>query len=90
MTEDEQLDTYLYANTIIEITKAQHDIRKPNPEMTDEEIAKIMRHLGSGAPDTTWIDGKPVLGRMGYGVMLSLALYEFPEFYARHGLSQLH
>lgn len=90
MTEEEQLDTYLSADTIIEIVKAQHNIRKPNSEMEDEEIAKIMRYLGSGAPDTVWIDGKPVLGRMGLGVMLSLTLYEFPEFYMRHELPQFN
>ena len=88
MPENEQLDTYLSTNIIIDITKAQHNIRKPNSEMADEEIAKIMRFLGSGAPDTTWVDGKPNMGRTGLGVMLSLTLYEFPGFYIRWELWQ--
>lgn len=88
MPDEERLDTYLNTNIIIEITKAQHDIRKPNSEMADEEIAKIMRFLGSGAPDTIWVDGKPTMGRIGLGVMLSLTLYEFPWFYRKHELWQ--
>lgn len=84
----ERPNIFLNADTIIDITKAKCGIRTPNSEMTDKEIAEIMRSIGSAAPDTVWIDGKPILGRMGIGVMLSLTLYEFPEFYARHGLSQ--
>ena len=85
---EEDLDTYLDADTVIELTKAQHNIRKPNSEMTDEEIAKIMRFLGSRAPDAILVDEKPVYGRLGIGIMLSLTLYEFPEFYTRHELWQ--
>ena len=88
MEDDKELDTYLEASTIIEEAKARHDIRKPNSEMADKEIATIMRFLGSGAHDTVWIDGKPTLMRKGLGIMLSLSLYEFPEFYARHELWQ--
>ena len=90
MVEEERLDTYLGADTIIEMIKAQHGIKTPNPEMTDEEIAKVMRFLGSGAPDTVWVDGEPMRGRTGIGIMLSLTLYQFPDFYDRHGLSQFN
>ena len=90
MADEEQLDTYLGANIIIDIVKAQHNIRKTNLEMTDEEVSKIMRFLGKGAPDTIWVDGHPNLGRTGLGVMLSLTLYEFPEFYVRWELWQVN
>jgi len=87
---DENLDTYLDTDTIIEMTKAQHDIRKPNSEMSDGEIAEIMRFLGSSAPDTIWSGDKPMFGRIGLGLMLSLTLYDFPGFYERHELSQMN
>lgn len=87
---EENLNTYLNANTIIEMTKAHYNIKTPNSDMTDEEIGKVMRFLGSSSPDTVWFDGKPVLGRLGIGVMLSLTLYEFPEFYDKHELIQVN
>lgn len=81
---------YLSANIIIDIVKAQYNIGELNSEMTDGDIGRIMRFLGSGAPDTVWIDGKPNLGRTGIGIMLSLTMYEFPEFYCRHELWQVN
>ena len=38
--------------------------------------------------DMVWIEGKRVMGRIGLGVMLSLSLYVFPEFYTEHELWQ--
>lgn len=84
----EDIDKYLSTWIIIDIVKAQHDIRKPNSEMLDAEIAEIMRFIASGAPDTVWASEKPVFGRVGIGIMLSLSLYVFPEFYARYELWQ--
>ena len=86
----EELDTYLTTDTIIEVTKAQFGIEKSDREMTDADIAQVMRHIGSFAPDTAWDDNKPIMGRIGLGIMLSLTLYQFPEFYARHELWQIH
>lgn len=89
MPKDEgKLNIFLDSDEIIEITKAKCGIKTPNTEMTDEEIAEVMRSIGSAAPDTVWVDGKPMIGRMGLGVMLSLSLYEFPDFFTRHELSQ--
>ena len=82
------LDQYLSANTIIEIVKANLDIRKLNSEMTDDDIADVMRYLGSSAPDTIWAGDTPTLGRIGIGLMLSFTLYEFPEFYEEYELWQ--
>ncbi len=90
MAEEERLDTYLDTDSIIDITKGQLDIGNSKSEMTDNEIARVMKFLASGAPDTMWFDDKPVFGRIGIGLMLSLTLYEFPEFYEKHGLSQLN
>ncbi len=90
MAEEDRLSMYMETDTIIDVARSMLSISAPNPEMTDEEIAMVMKKLAEGAPDTIWVDDKPVFGRMGIGLMLSLTLYEFPEFYMRHGLSQLN
>ncbi len=90
MAEDKKLDTCLNADIIIETIKAQYNIKKPNGEMTDEEIAIICKEIGKRAPDTMWFDEEPILGRIGIGTMLFLTITEFPEFYERYGLSQFN
>ncbi len=87
---DEELDTYLDTDTIIDIVRGDLGISASGPYMTDEEVASVMKYLASGAPDTMWFDDKPIFGRIGVSLMLSLTLYEFPEFYERHGLSQFN
>lgn len=88
MAENERLDTYLLVDTIIELAKARCGIKKSSSDMLDEEIASVMKFLGATAPDTVWADESPIYGRIGIGIMLSLTLYEFPEFYEEHELSQ--
>lgn len=87
---EERLDKCVLADTFIEAAKVRLGIEKPNSDMTDDDIALVMRFLGSGAPDTMWFDDKPIYGRVGIGTMLSLTLYVFPDFYERHELSQLN
>ncbi len=90
MTEEghDKLKLYVASDEIIGVIKAIHNITEPNDNMTDKEIGDVMRYLGEEAPDTIWADDKPVMGRKGFGIMLSLSLYEFPEFYQRHELWQ--
>lgn len=75
---------------ILDIAREACDIKTPKHEMTDDEIRTAMRWIGAQAPDTVWADGKPVFGRAGIGLMLSVTLAEFPEFYARYELSQFN
>ena len=86
----EELTDYTPADSIIEAIKAHEHIDKHNDEMTDDEIALVMKIVGVSAPDTTWVDGTPMLGRMGIAVMLTLTLCAFPEFYEAHKLSQFN
>ena len=59
--------------------------------MTDEDIRRVMRWLGECSFDTIYVDGdKPIFGRHGIGLMLSVTLLEFPEFYSRYGLAQFN
>lgn len=74
----------------VETAKQACNIATPNPEMSDEEIRTVCKWLAEKAPDTIWANDEPKLGRMGIGVMMSVALYEFPEFYDKYGLSQFN
>jgi len=74
----------------VETAKQACHITTPNPEMSDDEIRTVCKWLAERAPDTTFDDGRPKLGRIGTAVMLSVALYEFPDFYDRYDLSQFN
>ena len=73
---------------IISIAKGMLNIDRPNEEMTDYEIQQVLRIYGDNAPGTRWEDGKIVMGRIGFELMLFLAITEFPRWYERHELSQ--
>ena len=80
---------YLEAHEFVDWAMVNLHIIKPNDELTDEDIRRIVRWIGMCAWDTVYVDGdKPIIRRHGIGMMLSVTLLEFPEFYARHGLSQ--
>ena len=64
---------------------------KPDDEMTDDDIRRVVRWVGKCSWDTIYIDGdRPVFGRHGIGMMLTVTLLEFPEFYSRYGLAQFN
>lgn len=75
---------------IVDAAREACAIKTPKHKMTDDEIRTAMRWIGARAPDTIWVDGKPAFGRIGIGLMLSITLAEFPEYYARYGLGQFN
>jgi len=87
----ESLSEYMTSSQIVDWGKASLNIIKLNCNMTDEDIRRVIRWIGMCAVDTVFIDGdKPILRRIGIGLMLSVTLLEFPEFYMRYGLSQFN
>jgi len=75
----ESLDDYVPAREFVDWVKACLSINKDNFEMTDEEIRKVIRWVGECSYDTIFVDGdKPILRRVGIGMMLSITLLEFP------------
>lgn len=86
--EDEHVGHYARTDAIIDATRHQLGIFKSSEDMTDDEIGEVMRFLGQTAPDTIWADDKPIMCKIGISLMLSLTLYEFPEFYERFELWQ--
>ena len=87
----EDLDKYMETSQITDWAKANLDIIKLNNEMTDDDIRRIINWIGLSAMDTVFVDGdKPILRRIGIGMMLSVTLLEFPEFYSRYELAQFN
>ncbi len=83
----EDLDKYIETSQLTNWAKANLDI-KLNGAMTDDDIRKVIRWIGMCAIDTVFVDGdKPFLRRIGIGMMLSVTLLEFPEFYSRYELA---
>jgi len=87
----EDLDKYVETSQLIDWAKANLDIIKLNSDMTDEDIRKVIRWIGMCSVDTVFVNGdKPILRRIGIGMMLSVTLLEFPEFYSRYELAQFN
>jgi len=87
----EDLDEYIETSQLIDWAKANLNIIKLNSDMTDEDIRKVTHWVGMCAVDTVFVDGdKPILRRIGIGMMLSVTLLEFPEFYNRYELAQFN
>ena len=87
----EDLDKYVETSQLVDWAKANLNIIKLNNEMIDEDIRQIVNWVGLGAVDTVFVDGdKPILRRIGIGMMLSVTLLEFPGFYSRYELAQFN
>jgi hypothetical protein len=82
---------YLTADELICWAMANLNIVKLQDTLTDSDIRRIIRWVGLCSVDTIFIDGdKPILGRIGIGLMLTVTILEFPEFYAKYELSQFN
>ena len=81
MTSDELLEWAMYGTNLC----------KSKDILTDHDIAKLMRWIGGCAADTVVTqDGTVYIRRLGIGLMLTMTLLEFPEYYAKHELSQFN
>jgi len=86
-----EFDNWMTPEQLTDWAKVNLNIIKLNADMTDEDIRRIMRWIGECSYDTIYVDGdKPVLGRMGIGLMLTVTLLEFPEYYMKYELSQFN
>lgn len=87
----EEPNGYMYSWELVTWGLANLKITKSIEALTDSEIRKVVRWIGMCSVDTIFIDGdKPILGRIGIGLMLSITLLEFPEYYMKYELSQFN
>jgi hypothetical protein len=81
----------MYTWELVGWAQANLNIMKPKEALTNAEIREIMRWIGMCSVDTIYLDGeKPVLGRIGIGLMLTVTLLEFPEYYVKYELAQFN
>jgi len=84
-------DGYMYSWELVDWAQANLKIKKPRGTLPDKDIREVIRWVGICAVDTIFIDGdKPILGRIGIGLMLTVTLLEFPEYYMKYELSQFN
>jgi len=84
----QELREYLEPGELVNQAKASFNIIKPNAEMNEDEVRRVVRWIGECAYDTICIGDEPRLGRAGIGFMLLVTMMEFPEFYEKYDLSQ--
>ena len=66
-------------------------IRKSKEALTEDEIRQVIRWVGICAVDTIFVGGdKPIIRRIGIGLMLTVTLLEFPEYYMKYELAQFN
>jgi len=84
-------DGYMYSWQLVDWAQANLKIVKPREVLTNEDIREVIHWIGMCTVDTIFIDGdKPIIGRIGIGLMLTVTLLEFPEYYVKHELSQFN
>ncbi len=87
----EEPNGYINSRELVDWARANLRIARRDEDLTDEDIRAVIRWIGMCSVDTIFIDGdKPILGRIGIGLMLSVTLMEFPEYYTKHELSQFN
>ena len=87
----EEPDGYMYSWQLVDWAQANLKITKPREVLTNEDIREVIRWIGMCTVDTIFIDGdKPIIGRIGIGLMLTVTLLEFPEYYMKYELAQFN
>ena len=87
----ENPNEYVYTWELVDWAQANLKIMKPKEALTNADIREIMRWIGMCSVDTIYLgEDKPVLGRIGIGLMLTVTLLEFPEYYVKYELAQFN
>ena len=87
----ESLNEYMYTWELVDWAAANLKIVRRKEALTNADIREIMFWIGMCTVDTIFIDGdKPVIGRIGIGLMLTVTLLEFPEYYMKYELTQFN
>ena len=82
---------YMYSWELVDWGLANLRIKKPEGTLSDKHIREVIRWVGICAVDTIFTgENKPILGRIGIGLMLTVTLLEFPEYYMKYELSQFN
>jgi len=87
----DDLSDWMPAAEIVRLAMFDLDIDKPKEELLDADIRAIMRYIGLWASGIDLADpADQIIGLFGVGIMLTVTLLEFPEYYERYQLSQVN
>ena len=85
----EDLRDWMEVHEIVELAMFDLGISKAKEELVDSDIKKIMHYIGQWADETDFTNPfSPRIGLFGVGIMLTVCLLEFPEYYEKYQLSQ--
>jgi len=82
------ITNYADSSTAVDVARSVMGIDRPIEQMDEDDIRAVCVWIGARAPDTMVVNGKVVLGKIGIGVMLFIAILEFPRFYEKYELWQ--
>jgi hypothetical protein len=87
----ENPEGWMYSWQLIDWAKANLNIPKPNEDLTDHEIRRVVRWIGDSSVDTVYINGEITRpGRIGINNMLLVTMLEFPDYYMKYELAQFN
>lgn len=81
MTEISNLENTLTTGELIAKIKKRQGIMVRNNEIMDCYIGLVCCLAGLSASDTTLIEGHPIMGEIGLGIMKLVTIMEFPDYY---------
>jgi hypothetical protein len=89
MTED--LDDWDTSDIIVALAMVDIGMDKPRDTLTDDDIRKVMHYIGQWADEYDFTHPySPRLGLFAVGVMLTVCLLEFPNYYQKYELAQFN
>jgi len=82
---------YMSSRELVGWGLANLRIKKPEGTLPDKHIREVIRWVGICSVDTIFTgENKPIIGRIGIGLMLTVTLLEFPEYYMKYELAQFN
>ena len=87
----DDLSDFMLAGMLVDMAMYDLGIDTPKEELADADVKKIMHYIGVWATnvETPALDN-PRISLFGVGLMLSVTLLEFPEYYERFELAQFN
>jgi hypothetical protein len=79
---------YLSTSELVDMAKDILHIRTPNPDMTDDEVRKVIRWIGMDGACSHCKGEKPFCQSVDLLLMLIVTAVEFPKFFTKFELAE--
>jgi len=85
------IDEWDTSDIIVALAMVDIGMDKPRDTLNDDDIRKVMHYVGQWANEYDFTNpNSPRLGLFAVGVMLTVCLLEFPDYFQRHELAQFN